>query len=87
MTEKESNVNELNISRETFVGMPTKAKLDVLYDLVTQYGQNICKLDKKVDRGRKVDITVAAVMGFFGGLAGHIGQWLISGGSKPPTGV
>ncbi len=83
-----------DITQATFKGMPTKDKLNVLFDFAVRSHDCACKteermesLEKKVDRRWKLNASIAAVSGFFGGVVAHIGQTLFSGGAKPPAGI
>ncbi|OGP67100.1 MAG: hypothetical protein A2031_07930 [Deltaproteobacteria bacterium RBG_19FT_COMBO_43_11] len=82
----------VEITRATFTGMPTKDKLNVLFDLTQGTLRVGCEnkealelLDKKVNKRWKLNASIAAVTGFLGGVCAHIGQGLLTG--KPPTGV
>lgn len=53
-----------NISRETFQGMDTDSKLDVLFDYNVMMCQDIQALKKR----KKIDTIVSGGMGFLGGF-------------------
>jgi len=69
-----------NISRETFEQMDTDSKLNVLFDYavdankIAKIAHEISEgLDKKINKGHKVDMLIAGMMGFVGGLVGFLG--------------
>ena len=71
------------ISRETYEKMPADDKLNVLFDLHKDTQRCACDvetrligLEKKVDRKRKIDTTVAAGMGLVGGATVWIIKWI-----------
>ena len=71
------------ISKETYRDMPDSDKLNVLFDLHKDIQKCACEtqdkldsLEKKVDRKRKMDTTVAAGMGLIGGAAVWIVKWV-----------
>lgn len=83
-------MNGSDITRATFSGMPAKDKLNVLFDLAQKSHNCACEtaekmtiLEKKFDRKKKIDTTIAATFGFVGGICAHIGQWILTGGQKP----
>lgn len=68
------------ISRETFEQMDSDSKLNVLFDYAVdahktaELAHKISEaLDKRISKGHKVDMVVAGVMGFVGGLVGFLG--------------
>lgn len=84
-------MNGSEITRATFSVMPAKDKLNVLFDLAQRNHNCACKtekkletLEKKFDRRKKVDTSIAASFGFIGGIVAQLG-WLLTGGQKPPT--
>ncbi len=79
------------ISKSTYEKMDSESKLNVLFDYAVDAHKcasttknNLEALEKKFDTRKRVDTTVAAIAGFFGGVVAHIGQWLIGG--KTPGG-
>ena len=53
-----------NISRETFQGMDTDSKLDVLFD----YSVAMCEDIKTLKKRKKFDTVFSGGMGFVGGF-------------------
>ena len=53
-----------SISRETFQGMETDSKLDVLFD----YSLTMCEDIKVLKKRRKLDTMFSGGMGFVGGF-------------------
>ena len=71
------------ITRETYEKMPADDKLNVLFDLHKDTHKCACDtearligLEKKVDRKKKLDTTVAAGMGLIGGAAVWVVKWI-----------
>ncbi len=71
------------ISKETYRDMQDSDKLNVLFDLhkdiqksTYETQENLIRLEKKVDKKRKLDTTVAAGMGFVGGAAVWVVKWI-----------
>lgn len=71
----------MEISRETFINLPTDNKLDVVFDLLKEAVTKQEEIEKKVEscniqigRRKKFDSGVAGMMGFIGGLVGFIMQ-------------
>jgi hypothetical protein len=76
------------ISRETFEGMDPGSKLNVLYDYASDAHKYVCEtqkqieaLEKKVDRRKKFDTSMATGAGLVGGFVAHFIGWI--GGGKP----
>lgn len=72
------------ISKETYRDMQDSDKLNVLFDLhkdtqkcVCDTQEDLIRLEKKVDKKRKIDTTVAAIAGFIGGAIAHISERVI----------
>lgn len=81
------------ISRETFRDFKeSNDKLNVLFDLVAENHECSCrtekrmeKIEKSFERRKKVDSTLAGLMGLIGGVAAHIGQSILGlTGNKIP---
>jgi len=53
-----------NISKETFMGMETGSKLDVLFD----YTLAMCEDIQALKRRKKLDTVFSGMMGFGGGF-------------------
>ncbi len=75
------------ISRETFEGMEQDSKLIVLYDYVAdvykcayEIQKQVETLEKKVDRRKKFDTSMATGAGLVGGFVAHFIGWI--GGGK-----
>lgn len=73
------------ITKETFIGMDTDSKLNVLFD----YALHTCdtaqlahdfaeKLDKRISKGHRVDMFFAGCMGFIGGLVGFFSRSILA---------
>ena len=62
-----------NISRETFCGMETDSKLDVLFDYSVAMGEDIKILKKR----RKLDTVVSGGFGFFGGFSAMLAKFML----------
>ena len=64
------------ISKETFEGMDSDSKLNVLYDLAVDQHECTCRLESKFDKRQKYDLTIAGMMGFVGGFIAHLVGWI-----------
>ncbi|MEN6463644.1 MAG: hypothetical protein ABFD62_00540 [Syntrophaceae bacterium] len=64
------------ISRETFEAMNDSSKLNVLYDCAISSNQKMTALEKKVDRRKVIDTSVAGVSGVIGGMIAFFTQKL-----------
>ena len=62
-----------NITRETYIGMPDKDKLNVLYDISTDTSKRVKDLEKR----KRYDTTFAGFMGLLGGAFVMTGRWVI----------
>jgi len=69
------------LPRETYQRMPTDSKLDVLFDMATETYKCNCAvsdkflaLEKKVDKRKPFDTSVAGGSGLIGGFLAILGQ-------------
>lgn len=62
-----------NIERETYVGMPIKDKLNVLYDMSMSIDKRTVKLEKR----KRFDTTIAGFTGLAGGALAVITSKLV----------
>ena len=72
------------ISRDTFVEMDVNSKLNVLFDYAVLGHEYACTtreklivLEKKVSSRKRIDSTVAGMMGFVGGLVAVVAKWVM----------
>lgn len=73
-----------NIARETFQVMDEASKLNVLFDYARESNECSCRLERRIDclekrfeRGKKIDSTVAGIMGLIGGAVAYISSYFI----------
>ena len=59
-----------SISRETFQGMETDSKLDVLFD----YSLTMCEDIQALKKRKKIDTVISGGMGFVGGFTAMLAK-------------
>jgi len=59
-----------SISRETFQGMETGSKLDVLFD----YSLTMCEDIQALKKRKKIDTVISGGMGFVGGFTAMLAK-------------
>ena len=71
----------MEISRETYRGLPIDNKMDVVFDLLVENKQDheviktdIVKCNIGINKRKKIETTTAGLMGFVGGLVGFFSQ-------------
>lgn len=67
------------ITRETFSEMDVDSKLNILFDFSCEAKDVRRELRSLIETKRKIDTTVAAISGFFGGAFAVIGKILLLG--------
>jgi len=74
------------ISKETYTGMDTGSKLNVLFDYAIESHrcahaneEKIEELDKKFDRRKRMDTAVSGASGFVGGAVMVFVKWVVGG--------
>jgi len=73
-------------SKETFACYGTDAKLDTVFDLLTVALLNQQEVIKAINKRKKIDTTVASVMGLAGGFAAIFVKGLFGGSTSPMGG-
>lgn len=80
--------DHIAIKKSTYQQMSNDSKLDVLFDYITEmYERNdVCRdkcalrkeeCDAKFIGNRKKELAVAGATGFFGGMLGILGRWIL----------
>ncbi len=72
------------ITKDTYKGMDTDSKLNVLFDYALESYHCACaneekieELDKKFDRRKKIDTAVSGASGFVGGAVMVFVKWMV----------
>ena len=65
------------ISKETFKGFDTDSKLNTLFDYTIDTRIDVSEIRVQITKRKKIDTTVAGMMGLVGGAAVMFGKWVM----------
>lgn len=65
------------VSKDTFAKLPTDNKLDVLFDFVNCVHEKAERIEAKLDRKKKWDLTMSGFTGLVGGILAVLGKNLL----------